>query len=418
MRRTKPWWAIWLILLTASQASSQGMSSTPLVSSDIGSPVPVWVRAQAEGPQDQKKEPKQLPDEFTQAPGMGGEAPVGINPRMIGELPINSFALRFLTFGTTQTISTFQLATNIGNAPKVVPLTIQMPTTVTTFMRVPVFSGGASKIGENQSPMPEDRVFFTYNYYSDVRGPGGSFASPHIDTQQTVLNGFPATVNTLIPGVPPVRADLHREVFGFEKTFLDGNASVGLRAPVFQSQGDGGFSQHDFGDLSLLVNYAFYRDPQSGDVFCGGLMVTVPTGPSIDTIAGNIHPTVLQPFLGYRWNEGPWYLQGFTSVAVPTDGREPTALFNDIGAGYWLYRSGPDALISAVIPTLEAHVTTPLNHRQATDALFLPDIVALTGGVHVGLGQRSILTFGVVTPVTGAPKPWAVEGLVQFNFRF
>jgi hypothetical protein len=43
--------------------------------------------------------------------------------------------------------------------------------------------------------------------------------------------------------------------------------------------------------------------------------------------------------------------------------------------------------------------------------------VDLTAGATFGLGNRSILALGVVTPVTG-PKPFDVEALVQLNIRF
>lgn len=58
---------------------------------------------------------------------------------------------------------------------------------------------GALKIAENESPLPQDRVFLTYNYYSEV-----------------------------------LDSDFHRETLGFEKTFLGGEASIGLRVPAFE----------------------------------------------------------------------------------------------------------------------------------------------------------------------------------------
>ena len=76
-----------------------------------------------------------------------------------------------------------------------------------------------------------------------------------------------------------------------------------------------------------------------------------------------------------------------------------------------------DFTITALIPTIEAHITTPLNHRQPTDVFTTPDLVALTAGMHIGLGSRSMLTLGATAPVTG-PRPWNVEAVAQFNFRF
>jgi hypothetical protein len=473
MRRAPTWLAIGLFMFAANYAHSQEAARLPPPDSPVFHPDPSWIGAQTGGPPEQKNDAQAPPaanqpqptDAAAQGPAPGGEAPAGPNPRMIGDKPGYS-VLKFTTATTTQTINTFQNVTTTKTVPQTtiqpiqqtfvgpvtqittinggvdiirgpvivtgqgpvttlvnvpvtvqVPKTIQQPTTVTVMTRVPLASAGAFSIAENQSPMPEDRAYFTYNYYNDLHGPAGAFAASHSDIQHTTLDGFPATVTTVIPGIAPVHADLHREVFGLEKTFLDGDASIGLRVPLFQTLGDGTFNQHDLGDVSVLLNFAFYRDRASGNVISGGLLVTTPTGPSVDSIDGDIHPVLLQPFVGGRWDFDSWFIQGFSSVAVPTDGREVTALFNDFGVGYWVYRGGSGQFLSAVIPTLEAHITTPVNHRGANDPITVPDIVDLTAGLHFGLGQRSMLTFGVVAPVTG-PPPFAVEALVQFNVQY
>ena len=41
-------------------------------------------------------------------------------------------------------------------------------------------------------------------------------------------------------------------------------------------------------------------------------------------------------------------------------------------------------------------------------------MVDLTGGLNVNLGSRSLLSLGVVTPVTG-PRPFSIETLLLFN---
>jgi hypothetical protein len=257
-----------------------------------------------------------------------------------------------------------------------------------------VATRGSFKIGENESPRPEDRVFINYNYYNEA--PNG------VDSFGNVAHG-----------------SVHRETFGFEKTFLDGNASVGLRAPVLQQQADGGFGANDFGDLSIVLKYAFVNDRNTGNVLSGGLVVTAPTGPALDTLLGKLDSVLLQPWGGFVYNFGDrFYVQGFSSVVIPTQTRDVTILFNDLAIGYWLRRSTAEgAVVGGVCPTLEMHVTTPLNHRGATEAISVADTVDLTGGVHIGLGRASLLSIGVVLPVTG-PRPFDVEALAQFNFRF
>src|SRR5207244_7959463 len=123
------------------------------------------------------------------------------------------------------------------------------------------------------------------------------------------------------------------------KTFLDGDASVELRAPVVEQEGVGAVGGSDFGDVTVVLKYAFLNDEGTGDVLSGGLAVTIPTGPGIPLQTGDLHSALLQPWAGYVWNFDQFYVQGFTSVVVPTDRRDVTFLSNDVGVGYTLYRS-------------------------------------------------------------------------------
>jgi hypothetical protein len=369
-------------------------------------------------------------DAFAQAPTTGGEAPTGLNPRMIGDFP-GSFVLRTITVPSIQTITTTSVTKTIldkSGGPVIItvvkPLaTSQVPILVNTVTRVPVASSTIGfKVGENQSPTPEDRAFFTYNFFGNLHGPSGAFAGLSANSQQSVaatgpLSAIVTNVTTVIPGVAPVNVNLHGELLGFEKTIFDGRASVGVRVPLFQQLGDGSFNQDSFGDLGVMFNYAFYLDRITGNTLSAGLLVSTPTGAAVNTTIGDIHSTVLQPFLGFRWNRDRFYLLGFSSLAVPIDARDVTLLFTDVGVGYWAYRGNANRLISGVAPTVEAHVTTPFNHRSLSDAISAFDIVDFTGGVQIGLRNRSMLTLGVCTPITG-PRPFNIEAIAQFNFRF
>jgi hypothetical protein len=255
---------------------------------------------------------------------------------------------------------------------------------------------GAFKITENESPRPQDRVYTTYNFFDNV---GGSTAPP----------GFPQT-------------DIHREVIGAEKTFFGGNGSVGLRLPFVQVEGDGSIRRSDVGDLSVVTKYALINNCDTGNVLSAGLVVTAPTGNSFLTEGvPDIHPWILQPFVGYIYGlTDNLYVQGFSSIAVPTDERDVTYWFNDFAIGYVIYRadSCSDNWITSVTPIFEVHVNTPLNHRGSdVDPIGGVDIVDLTFGATVGIRHRAYLNLGVVTPATG-PKPFDVEGQVQLNLRF
>jgi hypothetical protein len=340
-------------------------------------------------------------------PSAESQSSVGLNGNMMGDFPAR-FALRtfpipgleVLTVVTTSTAGTMR---TITTAPVVVPSAV----------RVAIPTEGAFKIAENESPRPQDRVFLTYNFYDNLTGPA---SVPSIATVSRTVGATTFTTATLVPPAT-LPTDVHREVLGFEKTFLDGNASFGLRAPLFEQEGDGSFGHGDVGDLTLILKYALINDHVGGDVLSVGLALTAPTGPAVSTVAGNVHDVLLQPYLGYIWNQGPFYVQGFSSLVVPTDSRDVTLLFNDVGLNYVLYRGAPGQAVSFIIPLVEAHVTTPLDNRSADAPIVAPDLVVLTGGVHVGLGCRSILSLGVATPVTG-PRAFDVEALAQLNWRF
>ena len=392
-------------------------------------------------------------DLFAQLLSEGGEGPRGRNPRMIGDFP-GYCGMRTILVNGTQTITTLQQQTTfqtinqvasttilvpqivqtergpqVIQVPRVVqipvstvvpnttlvPVTVQFPTLVKTVMPVLLDSGGAFKIGENENVHPEDRAYLTYNHFDGIQN-CGKFTLPQTQIEQTTLNGQPATISTFIPGMQHPTSSLNREVFGIEKLILDRQTSIGLRVPLLQMHGDGDFNPDSIGDLSIILKHAFYST-NDGTVISGGLVVTVPTGQTIETFAGKIHPTILQPFVGYCLFLDRFYLQGFSSIAVPTDIRDVTVMFNDVAVGYQIYNGNPEQLVSSVTPTLEAHLTTPLSHQRGTDPITAPNLLALTGGVHLGIFQRSTLTLAVSTPVT-APRPFNIEAIAQFNYNY
>jgi len=273
--------------------------------------------------------------------------------------------------------------------------------------------GSGFKIADDDSPCPQDRVFFTYNYFDNLSGAGG------FTPKSTVPLGNNSQTIVDVPGVAAAarNTDLNRELFGVEKTFLGGDASVELRVPFFQATGDGSVAASDFGDLTAIIKFALLHDASMGYCLSGGLAVTVPTGPSIVTIDGTIHDVLFQPFVAGLWSRGDFFVQGFTSLVVPTDARDVTLLFNDVGMGYTVYHGSRDGYISYVAPALEVHVTSPLDHFGSSYPISISDIVDLTPGVYIGVGQRSVLSLGMAIPVTG-PRPFNLETLVQLNYRF
>ncbi len=267
------------------------------------------------------------------------------------------------------------------------------------------------KITENQSPFPQDRVFFNFNYFYNVN--------------KTLNNHFEAPIS----GV-----NIWREIFGFEKTFNDGRGSVGLRLPLDTISAGSrpgvtgglpvGGQYTSLGNLSIFMKHMLWYDPQAGHLLTAGFAITPQTAPSQFAGAPYLLPTnstELQPFLGYYFTLGRFYLHGFTAFAAPSNFRLPTYWYNDIGLGYYAYRSDDfDQLITAIVPTFEVHINDPINHRNpysVTDIYGAPDIVNLTYGVNFVLFGRGVLTGGLVTPVSG-PRPFDVEAVALLNWRF
>jgi hypothetical protein len=262
------------------------------------------------------------------------------------------------------------------------------------------------KIADNQSPQPQDRVFVTFNYFDNLEG--------------RINNRFNSGIQDI---------QIYRETFGFEKTFLDRNASIGLRMPLNSITATNAFpgfpgaSHTAIGDVTVFGKYVLCSDPTTGSLISSGLAVTAPTGPS--TFGGTrsftgFHYTTFQPFIGYLWNRERWFAQGFIAIDTPTSTRDVTILYNDIGLGYYLYRARrPNQFLTAVVPTFETHVSTPLNHSEfkLTDPASTPNVVDLTAGVTFQFGRRTRLSLGVCDPVTG-PKPFTIEAIALLNVYY
>jgi hypothetical protein len=203
------------------------------------------------------------------------------------------------------------------------------------------------KIADDESPQPQDRVYVDFNYYDRLN--------------EAVNRRFGADLHEI---------RIYRETFGVEKTLLDGDASIGLRLPLNTLSADSGIpglgsTSTDVGDLSLIFKGTLWENRETGSLFSAGLAVTVPTGPNGfagASFSTSFHETTLQPFVGYIRDWPNFYLQGFTAIDIPTDSSDVTILYNDVSIGYYLYRNREwGRLLTAVVPTFEVHVNTPLN---------------------------------------------------------
>jgi hypothetical protein len=260
------------------------------------------------------------------------------------------------------------------------------------------------KISDNDSPRPQSRTYFSFNYFYDLGD---------------AINRLSAG------GIQHTR--IHREIFGWEWADSDGNASVGLRLPIQTYNASGPLpgldgASTDIGDLSIIFKWLLWQNA-AGSLISTGLAVTPPTGPS--PFAGSrdlaiFHNTCLQPYCGWIWSAGDLYLQGFTAVDAPTDLNDVTVLSNSVAAGYFLYQNHFQRGLTAVVPVVEVHVNTPLNHRgilRLTDPAGTPDMVDITGGVQFECHDKSSMGIAFAMPVTG-PRMFNFEILAQFRWRY
>jgi hypothetical protein len=299
---------------------------------------------------------------------------------------------------------------------------------------VPIAAGdGPTKVADDTSPLPMDRVFFDYNFFNNAL---------------LTANGD--------------NIGLNRYSFGVEKTFFDGNASVEVKAPVdaglndFQDVAADTLANEGtvFGNLAVVPKVLLYRD----DAFAlaGGMTIGTPTAPdgelrvsSFQDIRIQNQSVHLAPFLGMlvvpgeRWFSISYLQFDFDANGDPVDVtfgsqtfhgklRDPTLMYADVSIGYWLYRNeldgGGRSYVTGIAPIIELHYTTTLQDAQGFKAFgsgVVPlaeriDVLNLTAGLQFALGSYSWLSVAGVAPLRTEPadKLFDAEVIVQFNRRF
>jgi hypothetical protein len=258
--------------------------------------------------------------------------------------------------------------------------------------RIPLYNRGGFEIAENESPRPQDRIFLTGDFFGDTR----------------VLRGGPTS-------------SVFRQTIGFEKTFFGGDASFGARLPFLETTAVGNLDVDGLGDLTMIFKYALLNDRGSGNTLSGGLALTVPTGRDVVLPTGqHVNGVLFQPWAGFVWGRDRLYVQGFTSLVIPTAPSDVTFFATDVGVGYRLFeKCGDDRLLTQVIPTFEVHAYVPLNSAgvNSGNLVVLQNQLVVTSGVHLGLCNCGYLTVGLAVPIIG-PVPYDCEALVQMNLRF
>ncbi len=286
---------------------------------------------------------------------------------------------------------------------------------------------GRSRIAENGTARPQDRVFFNYGFFDRARLISGS-----------------NSINRFTPG--------------FEKTFAGGMASVQVRVPmactVSNSIFEDGSTSTDnvqLGDLAVYLKGLLYESDGMG--LSGGLGMICPTANGIGVNFANGGHLVqidnnsyhLQPFLGGYYAPNPqFFTQGFAQLDFDANGNrvslnsngaglqqagrlnDATFLFLDWSIGYWLVRGAnapvlpissfhPDGQISqsdhglSVAPTLELHYVRSLQNADVISAgplqvgNYADNVETLTMllGAQVGIGPNTNIGLGYATGLEG-----------------
>jgi hypothetical protein len=279
---------------------------------------------------------------------------------------------------------------------------------------------GRFKMADDTSPLPQDRVLTDNSYY------GGAFCA----------NGAGADVRLGVEGFEA----------GFEKTFLSGAASIEVRAPISNDDTLG----TRFGDLGIALKGLLVS--RSDLAICAGMSMNVPTAPNVvDTgLEGGAGAVTIEnqsvhllPFVGALWMPScRFFAQGYIQVDVDASGNEvlagtpgavtsigrlydPTFLYVDLGAGYWLRRGDCSKLITGIACMGEIHINESLGSGGTISdgSVVVPpynySFVDLTTGVHLDVGQQCNVTVGYVAPVTGGPaRDFNGEFRAFCNYRF
>lgn len=314
---------------------------------------------------------------------------------------------------------------------------------VQTAALVPGINVGFTKLVENSSPIPRDRVYFNYSYFHNA----------NISAQ---------------------RADVNRFTPGFEKTFFDNWTSIEIRTPfagtlsnvqeVVGGGACGGVSEYrdiEFGNMSVIFKSFLWQQDTWG--ISGGMQVLLPTAQSTrvqgtDQVGQPVQLVYVEnqsvhtmPFIGAVWapserafsqfmlqmdidsNGSPAYVNsylqpGIQGTQLTSAGRivMPTFMYLGFSTGYWLYQSrGPG--LTGFSPVMELHVNQGMYAFQPikSGGYTLGDdrgtISVINGlvGCNFEWNRRSTVTLAYVTPFGGGVDRFFDGELRAFvNWRF
>lgn len=243
------------------------------------------------------------------------------------------------------------------------------------------------KIADNTSPLPQTRLLYSYNFFSDAFNSTG---------------------------------DVHRNTFGAELAFMNNLFSFEIRQALDTFVDFPGASDKtNAANLRTVLKAVLYR--QQSYVLTGGLGVGYPTG---DRVPGTPDDNfILTPFIGYfaRSEGSSWFIQGFEQLDLPTNDDDQILLHTDFGIGYWLLdRMGSGGWgITAIIPTVELHLYTPIGDDPTGQLLGLvyQDVLNTTLGTTFFFGEATSISLGLGLPLS-TQKDYDYELQCHLQWRF
>ena len=271
---------------------------------------------------------------------------------------------------------------------------------------------GTTKIAENGSPLPRNRILFDYAFYNNV----------------------PLTIDGM---------DVNRFAAGFEMMLLPDIASLEMKLPMVStldnSITEGGWtdlSNAEFGNLAVTPKVLLMQTPTCA--LSTGLTLAVPTADSINVVLPNGTPVAnianesvhLMPFVGWLWKPNSrLYAQGFLQYDVAANGnpvytnrslypdglqrsgtlQDSTYQYVDVAVGYWLHRArNANELIQGLAVTSEIHWNSSLQEEDFVQDGFITvgspsvertDQVNLTLGAHLPLSSQTTVSASYSVPL-------------------
>jgi hypothetical protein len=279
---------------------------------------------------------------------------------------------------------------------------------------------GRTKIADDNSPLPRDRIIFNYDYFN----------YDYFDNAQLTSQGV----------------GVHRFSPGFEKTFFDQMASIEVRVPFASTvsndiSGDGVNSggHIELGDVNVTLKGLLYRSDAVNVALGLGMALPTADDVNVSVLGGTplvkIHndAVILTPFVALlltpndRFFVQSWFQIGFDPNGNAVDAnpdltsglqrfgqlRDQNLMQIDAQLGYWLYRSEDrSARLRGLAPFVELHYNSTMGKGDSVQAGAFTigdpnsslDELNLTAGLTAQLGDNLSVSLGVVAPLRDQPE--------------